>query len=118
MLFKGVLNSSIISLLCEYTALNAMDRGAPILLAATSILLIVVASQSILIFSPPEPPSQSGIGLFEAVEIGRCFLDGLNATDGRLLSTAFEVRAPNLYWQEALLYPPVHSFGFTDLQEL
>ena len=94
-----------------------MDRSAPILLVATSILLIVAVSQSIQVTSPPEPPSESGIGLFGAVEIGRSFLDGLNVTTGRLLSTTLEVREPNLYWQNMLPHPPVHSFGFTDLQE-
>jgi hypothetical protein len=94
-----------------------MDRVAPILLVATSILLIVAVSQSIQIISPPEPPSQAGIGLFEAVEVGRSFLDDLNATTGRLLSTALEVREPNLYWQNMLPHPLVHSYGFTDLRE-
>jgi hypothetical protein len=79
--------------------------------------LIVAVSQSIQIISPPEPPSQAGIGLFEAVEVGRSFLDDLNATTGRLLSTALEVREPNLYWQNMLPHPLVHSYGFTDLLE-
>ena len=90
-----------------------MDRTIPILLVATSLLLIIVASQSIQILSPPKPPSQSGIGLYEAVEVGRNFLNSLNVNTGRILSTTLEIREPNLYWQRTR----VHSYGFTDLQE-
>jgi hypothetical protein len=77
-----------------------MKKYGSILLAAASIILVVAASQSIQIFSPPEPASQPGLPMFDAVEISQGFLDGLNATTGRILSTDLEVREPNFYWHK------------------
>ncbi len=42
-----------------------------------------------------------GIGLFQAVEIGRDFLNNINLTTGKVLSTTQEVREPNDYWSVA-----------------
>ncbi len=69
--------------------------------ASASIALIMAASQSVQVISPPVPTTQMGIGLFKAVEIGRDFLDNVNLTTGKVLSTSLEVREPNDYWSVA-----------------
>jgi hypothetical protein len=78
-----------------------MKTYGAIIIAAISMALIFVVSQSIQVHSSI-PASDSDMSVYDAVEIGRKFLDSHGYTTGRVLSTSHEVRVPNFYWSSMM----------------
>jgi hypothetical protein len=79
-----------------------MKTYSTILITVISMALICVASQSIQILSPSIQVPESNLSVYDAVEIGRKFLDDNGYTTGRVLSTSHEVREPNFYWNDVI----------------
>jgi len=86
----------------DVTHLNTIKAYGAILITAISMTLLFVASQLIQILSPSMPVPESNLSVYDAVEIGRKFLDPHGYTTGRVLSTIHEVREPNFYWNNVI----------------
>ncbi len=100
-MLRTVLIPRIISAKYASYLITMMTYGA-ILITALSMALIFGASQSIQILSPSIPVPESNLSVYDAVEIGRKFLDDHGYTTGRVLSTSHEVREPNFYWSSMM----------------